>query len=133
MRAPRILLVDDDAMVLRALRRLLLGTRPAWEIDMAESAEAAFTLLDGRSYDVLVTDLHMPGVDGVSLLIRLKLEHASIVRVVHSSHVESLSGEQVRELAHAVLNKPAPPEELVQLLETAVAERRKQVRDSVGS
>src|SRR5882672_6883913 len=86
-RLPRILLVDDDPIVLRALRRLLLGARPGWEIDMAESVEAALSLIDGKAYDVVVTDLHMPVLGGMTLLTRLKSEHPSVMRVIHSSHV----------------------------------------------
>jgi PleD family two-component response regulator len=72
VRLPRILLVDDDPIVLRALRRLLLGGRPGWEIDVAESGDAALSRLESKTYDVVVTDLHMPGLDGVTLLGRLK-------------------------------------------------------------
>jgi DNA-binding NtrC family response regulator len=132
VRAPRILLVDDDPIVLRALRRLLLGGRPGWEIDMAESVEAALVLLEARSYDVVVTDLHMPTVDGVTLLQRLKTEQPTLMRVIHSSHVESLTPEQAQELAHAVLTKPGRPDELVVVLEWAIAQRHKRLRDSVG-
>ena len=132
VRLPRILVVDDDPIVLRALRRLLLGARPGWEIDMAESGEAALSLLESKTYDVVVTDLHMPGFDGVALLGRLKTEHPKVMRVVHSSHVESLTSEQAQELAHAVLTKPGRPDELVVVLEWALAQRRKQLRDSVG-
>jgi two-component system response regulator PilR (NtrC family) len=132
VRLPRILVVDDDPIVLRALRRLLLGARPGWQIDMAESGEAALSLLESKTYDVVVTDLHMPGFDGVGLLGRLKTEHPNVMRVVHSSHVESLTSEQAQDLAHAVLTKPGRPDELVVVLEWALAQRRKQVRDSVG-
>lgn len=132
VRRPRILLVDDDPIVLRALRRLLLGARPGWEIDMGESGEAALVLLESKTYDVVVTDLHMPGVDGVALLGRLKTEQPSVMRVVHSSHVESLTPEQGQELAHAVLTKPGRPDELVVVLEWALVQRRKRLRDSVG-
>lgn len=131
-RAPRVLLVDDDPIVLRALRRLLLGARPGWEIDMAESAEAALVLLDSKTYDVVVTDLHMPVLDGLALLSRLKTEQPSLMRVIHSSHVESLTPDQVQELAHAVLAKPGRPDELVVVLEWAIDQRRRNVRDSVG-
>jgi DNA-binding NtrC family response regulator len=124
--------VDDDPIVLRALRRLLLGARPGWEIDMAESGDAGLSLIDSKTYDVVVTDLHMPGIDGVALLGRLKTEHPNLMRVVHSSHVESLTPEQSQELAHAVLTKPGRPDELVVVLEWALAQRRKQLRDSVG-
>jgi CheY-like chemotaxis protein len=130
-RAPRILLVDDDPIVLRALRRLLLGARPGWEIEMAESAEAAQVLIESKAYDVVVTDLHMPGVDGASFLARLKTEHPAVMRVIHSSHVESLTAEQAQELAHAVLTKPGRSHELVVVLDWAIDQRRR-MRDSVG-
>jgi CheY-like chemotaxis protein len=132
MRLPRVLLVDDDPIVLRALRRLLLGARPGWEIDMAESAEAALVLLETRAYDVVVTDLHMPVLDGITLLRRLKAEQPSLMRVIHSSHVESLTPDETQELAHAVLAKPGRPDELVVVLEWAIDQRRRRVRDSVG-
>ena len=132
VRLPRILLVDDDPIVLRAIRRLLLGGRPGWEIDMAESGEAALMLLESKTYDVVVTDLHMPVIDGVALLGRLKTEQPSVMRVIHSSHVESLTPEQSQDLAHAVLTKPGRPDELLVVLEWAIDQRRKRMRDSVG-
>lgn len=132
VRAPRILVVDDDPIVLRALRRLLQGSRPGWEIDMAESGEAALQLVDSKSYDVVVTDLHMPVLDGLALLTRLKTEQPEVMRVIHSSHVESLTPDQAQELAHAVLAKPGRPDELVAVLEWALDQRRRRLRDSVG-
>jgi two-component system response regulator PilR (NtrC family) len=132
VRLPRILLVDDDPIVLRALRRLLLGARPGWKIDMAESAEAAQLLIEAKTYDVVVTDLHMPVLDGATFLARLKTEHPSVMRVIHSSHVESLTAEQAQDLAHAVLTKPGRSEELVVILEWAIDQGRRRVRDSVG-
>ena len=132
VRLPRILLVDDDPIVLRALRRLLLGARPGWEIDMAESAEAALLLIESKSYDVVVTDLQMPVLGGASLLARLKTEHPSTMRLIHSSHVESLTPEEAQDLAHAVLAKPGRPDELVVVLEWALDQRRRRLRDSVG-
>lgn len=132
LRLPRILLVDDDPIVLRAIRRLLLASRPGWEIDMAESVSAAMLLVETKAYDVAVTDLHMPVLDGLSFLGRLKAEHPTLMRVIHSSHVESLTPEQSQELAHAVLAKPGRPDELVVVLEWAIDQRRRRVRDSVG-
>ena len=99
---------------------------------MAESGEAALMLLESKTYDVVVTDLHMPVLDGVALLGRLKTEQPSVIRVVHSSHVESLTPEQAQDLAHAVLTKPGRPDELVVVLEWALDQRRKRLRDSVG-
>jgi CheY-like chemotaxis protein len=127
-----VLIVDDDPIVLRAVRRLLLGARPGWEIDMAESGDSALLLLEAKTYDVVVTDLHMPVIDGISLLRRLKAEQPSVMRVIHSSHLESLKEGQVEDLVHAVLSKPGRPDELVVVLEWAIDQRRRRTRDSTG-
>jgi CheY-like chemotaxis protein len=132
VRLPRVLLVDDDQTVLRALRRMLLGARPHWQIDMAESPAGAISLLASSSYDVLVTDLHMPGAGGRELLERLKTERPSLIRVIHSSHVESLTQSELEKLAHGVLRKPADPSDLIGMLEWAIDQRRRRKRDSAG-
>lgn len=131
-RRPRILLVDDDPVVLRALKRLLLGARPHWEIDSAESGASALSLLENQTYDVVVTDLHMPPFDGIALLQRLKAEQPNVMRVIHSSHVEPRNDEQTRELADAVLSKPCRADEPVLVLDWALDERRRRLRSSVG-
>jgi len=74
----------------------------------------------------------MPVQDGLALLRRLKTEHPTLMRVIHSSHVESIGPDQARDLAHAVLAKPGRADELVSLLEWAFEERCRRLRDSVG-
>jgi CheY-like chemotaxis protein len=131
-RRPHLLIVDDDPVVLRALRRLLLGARPSWQIDTADSGEAALELIEHNTYDVVATDLHMPGVDGLTLLGRLKTEQPAVRRVIHSSHVESHRGERLQSLAHALLTKPSRPEEVLRVLDWTVDQRRQRLRDSAG-
>jgi DNA-binding NtrC family response regulator len=131
-RRPRILLVDDDPIVLRALKRVLLAARPGWEIETAEGGAAALRCVARNGYDVVVTDLHMPQGSGLMLLERLKTEQPSVMRVVHSSHVESLSAEQAHDLAHAVLRKPGRPDEPVVIIDWALDQRRRRLRDSAS-
>ncbi|OJH37231.1 hybrid sensor histidine kinase/response regulator [Cystobacter ferrugineus] len=70
----RVLLVDDSLADQRAVRRALekdTGTR--WEVELAGSAEEALERLDRPPMpDALVLDFHLPGLDGISLLQRLK-------------------------------------------------------------
>ncbi len=126
------MLVDDDPVVLRALKRLLLAARPGWEINSAESGEAALQLVERDGYDVVVTDLHMPQSGGLALLERLKAEQPGVMRVIHSSHVESIGSEVAQELAHAVLRKPARPDEPVLIIDWALDQRRRRLRDSAN-
>jgi len=130
-RGPRLLLVDDDPVVLRAVRRLLLAAHPRWEIDTVEGVELALKLLEERDHDLVVTDLQMPELDGLALLERLKTERPWVTRVIHSSHVESLAAEAAA-VAHAVIPKPCSSETLLQALEQALDEKQWLVRDSAG-
>ena len=62
----RIMFVDDDASVLAAYQRTF---RNAYAVDVAASAEGALELLaEDGPYAVLVSDMHMPGMDGIQLL-----------------------------------------------------------------
>ena len=70
LRGARILVVDDEEDARDLIRKLLqdAGAR----VDVAASAEAALGLLQGASYDVLISDIGMPGEDGYALLRRLR-------------------------------------------------------------
>jgi DNA-binding NtrC family response regulator len=120
LRRPRILLVDDDPTVLRALWRLLKNSRPDFKINGASSAAQALEALSELSYDAVITDLQMPGGGGQAVLEALAAHHPETARIVHSSQLESLDTAELRELAHAVLAKPASEAELVDTVETAL-------------
>ncbi len=62
----RVLLVDDEQSILNCMRIFL--EKEGYEVDTVQSAERAKTLLDQQAYDVVVTDIMMPGVGGVELL-----------------------------------------------------------------
>jgi len=119
-RPTRILLVDDERMVLRALRRVVLSRHPDWEVLCARSASVALGLLsDHGPIDVMVTDLSMPDVDGIRLLGIVRERYPEVVRVVHSAHIESFVPQLRGDLCHELLGKPAGATELVGTLEMA--------------
>ncbi|MEY2667885.1 MAG: hypothetical protein RJA59_523, partial [Pseudomonadota bacterium] len=64
----RILLVDDDESVVRGLRNVLRQDRRRWTTRIAGGAAAALEELAREPADVVVSDLRMPGVDGVEFL-----------------------------------------------------------------
>jgi EAL domain-containing protein (putative c-di-GMP-specific phosphodiesterase class I) len=63
---PRVLLVDDEAAVLRGMTRLL--TAEGYDVDPCDHAPAAAEKLGDQPYDVIVSDLSMPGMSGLDLL-----------------------------------------------------------------
>ena len=64
-----ILLVDDDIRVVTALQRSL---HKSYQVEIAGSAAEALEAIAGTSYAVVVSDLQMPGMNGIELLRRVK-------------------------------------------------------------
>src|SRR5262244_3842085 len=77
---PRILLVvDDDPDIYPLIQSMLVGTQ--WHADYAAGGEEALARLEARTYDVILSDILMPGMDGLTLLGRLR-ERQSDARIV---------------------------------------------------
>ena len=71
----RILFVDDEPMVLKGLQRTLRKMRNDWEMAFASSSKEALDILEAEPYDVIVSDLRMPDMDGAQLLAEVKSRH----------------------------------------------------------
>jgi two-component system response regulator HydG len=122
---PRILIVDDEPNMCRSLA-ILLGNDGQREIDTARSGEEALAR-DMSTVDVLLCDLSMPGMDGLSVLRRvreLKLEVQVILMTAYSTVQSAV--EAMRLGAHEYLIKPFTNEEVSAAVESAL----KQVRPS---
>jgi HD-like signal output (HDOD) protein/CheY-like chemotaxis protein len=110
--AKRILFVDDEPMVLTGLKRSLRPMRAEWEMVFAEGGEEALTVMDQQTFDIIVTDMRMPGMDGAQLLKEVQKRSPHTLRMV-------LSGQSDRETilrsvnpAHQFVSKPCESEEL---------------------
>jgi len=119
MRCPRILLVDDDPSVIRALWRVLRTHRPEFHINTASGAAQAIEALSELGYDLVLTDWHMPGGGGRVVLDALVSRYPETARVVHSSQVEP-ADTRVRSSAHVVLAKPATDIEILAAVDLAL-------------
>ena len=63
---PRILFVDDEPMILAGLQRMLRNMRSEWDMAFADSGEQALEMLARSPYDVVVSDMRMPGMSGAA-------------------------------------------------------------------
>lgn len=127
LRRPRILLVDDDPDIIRGLWRMLRVCRPDLQINTAGSGSQALAALAELSYDVVITDLQMPGVSGLAVLTALAERHPETVRIVHSSQLESLDTDEIRSLSHVIVAKPTSESQMLEAIElglTRAAGRR---------
>lgn len=115
----RLLFVDDDPNILNALQRMLRPLHATWDMHFAENGEEALKILAIQSFDVVVSDMRMPGMDGNELLSRVKLHYPHIVRIILSGHCDQ--GKIVRSvgLTHQFLAKPCEAELLKQTVARA--------------
>ncbi|MEI7704623.1 MAG: HDOD domain-containing protein [Deltaproteobacteria bacterium] len=108
----RIMLVDDDASVLSGLKNVLRRDRHHWSVRSADGAETALRELAREPADVVVTDMRMPGMDGVELLGHVLVEWPGTARVLLSGWSDMRSITRAGTVAQRYLLKPCDGETL---------------------
>ena len=115
----RILFVDDEPQILAGLQHRLRRQRAKWEMSFVESGEEALRLLVTERFDVIVTDMRMPKMDGAALLRKVQDEHPEVVRIVLSGHSELEASLRAIPVAHQFLTKPCEAGLLENVVERA--------------
>ena len=118
-----VLFIDDDPIVLDSLREVVGFLRPEWRIETAPSGPTALGLLERGPVDVVVSDLRMPGMDGLALLTAVSERYPDTVRLIHSGYVEQDVVMRSAGVVHQYLAKPADSESLVTTLGRALSLR----------
>jgi DNA-binding NtrC family response regulator len=106
----RILFVDDEPMVLRALGNVLRKHKDRWEMTFVNGGDAALAVMAVAPVDLIVTDMRMPGMDGVTLLERVAELYPATKRVILSGQTSAITSPSDLRSAHHVLEKPCPTE-----------------------
>lgn len=124
-RLPSVLFVDDDEQLLRGIRRLM---RRHLDLTTASSAQEALDLLEGGArFDVLVTDMRMPGMSGAELCRRASEIDDRMARVVLSGYQEEGQAEEASAVGvFATLEKPCDRSVLLEVVHAAVARQRRE-------
>jgi DNA-binding NarL/FixJ family response regulator len=118
----RILLVDDHSIVRDGLKRILAATTDLEVAGEAASGEAALALVKANDYDVAMLDMSMPGLSGIDLIKRLKLERPKLRILVLSMHGEQqYAARALKAGAAGYLNKDSASEQLLGALRKVAA------------
>jgi len=127
----RILFVDDEPNVLAGLRRMLRSLRNEWEMEFVSSGPDALTRMQESPFDVIVTDMRMPGIDGDELLADVLNRHPETVRIVLSGQADQQTVQQSIARTHQFLSKPCDPETLKTTVKRACALRERLANESL--
>jgi DNA-binding response OmpR family regulator len=83
----KILLIDDEPDI-RECMRMILGRSGSYEFDQAEDGEEGLTKILSQKYDCVVSDIKMPGLDGVSMLKKIRAAGNSVPIVFMSAFAD---------------------------------------------
>lgn len=125
MKGARILLVDDDPALLTSLSAALRLREPDLTVDRAESAAAALKLVAAADYDAIVTDIKLPGMDGLSLLAELRERIPEVPALLITGHGQhDLAVQALRGGAFDFIQKPIDRDYFLASLNRAVQVRQ---------
>jgi HD-like signal output (HDOD) protein/CheY-like chemotaxis protein len=114
----RILFVDDERNVLDGIRRMMHGDRGHWEMKYAVGGEEALRAFDGGDgFDVIVSDMLMPGVNGVELLQTVRERYPNTARLILSGYAENALAAKAATVAHQLVSKPCVASDLRAVIE----------------
>src|SRR3984893_4684966 len=121
--AKHLLLVEDEAMLRQAIAEQLADR--GYHVEQAEWGEAALAHLADFAFDVIVTDLRLPGIDGAVVVDAAVERYPDIVAIVVTGYGTVKDAvEAIKRGASDFVSKPFQIDELLHVLEAALEQRR---------
>jgi HD-like signal output (HDOD) protein len=117
----RLLFVDDEPNVLEALRDATRARRREWSCTFAPTGQQAVDALQTDPYDVVVSDMRMPVMDGADVLFAVREIQPDTVRIILSGYAESQLVARAAPVAHRFLAKPCDLDELGSVVDRSLA------------
>jgi HD-like signal output (HDOD) protein len=106
----RILFVDDESSWLNQLRDAFRGQESEWEMSFVDGGTAALAAMEQRSYDVIITDMQMPGMTGAQLLNEVGRRQPKTVRFILADSTDKDLVMKCVLGSHQFLTKPCEPD-----------------------
>lgn len=131
---PRVLIIDDEVPILNGIK-LNLGR--AFDLTLANGGEEALKAVEEEEpYEVVVSDMRMPGMTGVEVLAKIKSIHPTIQTILLTGHADfEFGGSQALQSGQLfrILSKPCPPNKLKEAIEAAVRAKARKDAESESS
>ncbi len=131
MEKKQILFVDDEPMVLEAMRRMLRDKRNEWEMGFAASGQEALEFLSKGKFDMLISDMRMPGMNGAQLLNEVRNRFPGVIRIILSGQTDQEAVMKLVLPAHQYLSKPCDPETIKLTIERELQLNELLTNDSI--
>ena len=121
----RVLIVDDDTALLQALPQAIALRMQQVQVDTSDSAPDALQMVQQHEYDAIVSDIKMPGMDGIALIEQLQVCCPDIPTLLITGHGErDLAIQALRVGAYDFIQKPIDRDYFITSLKRAVQTRQ---------
>ena len=131
---PRVLIIDDEVPILNGIK-LNLGR--TFDLTLASGGEEALKAVEEEeAFEVVVSDMRMPGMTGVEVLAKIKSMHPTIQTILLTGHADfEFGGSQALQSGQLfrILSKPCPPNKLKEAIEAAVRAKARKDAESESS
>jgi DNA-binding NtrC family response regulator len=118
--AERLLIIEDEDTLCESLKRVFV--REGYEVDIAGSAEAALELLKEKAYDLIITDIILPGISGIELLSRYKEQNPEQKVIIMTAYASlETAVEALKAGACDFIIKPLMHDEMKRTVKKALA------------
>jgi len=115
----QILFVDDQPNILAGIRRMLHKMRDEWNMEFCESGKEALALMEKQPFDLVVSDMMMPEMNGAQLLKKVRELYPGTVRFILSGHSDRELILQSVGYAHQYIAKPCDADKLKNYLNSS--------------
>lgn len=117
--AERLLIVEDEETLCESLKRVL--TKDGYTVDTVDNAEAAVAIFEEGFYDLIITDIILPGITGIELLKRIKERLPDQIVIIMTAYASlETAVEALRSGAYDYVVKPVMHEEIKQIVKNAL-------------
>lgn len=129
----RVLFVDDEMFLLQALQRMLRPMCLEWEMVFCQTGAVALEAFAVKPFDVVVTDMKMPGMDGATLLRAVARLNPNTVRIGISGQTDPRQIPGCVDITHQFLTKPCAAADLVATVERTCNKEWASTNEALGA
>ncbi len=120
---PKILLIEDDVAIVSSLQEILIAD--GYAVTLAQRGDEGLALAQNNSFDVVITDLKLPGLNGLELIRQLHANKPRLPLILMTAHGTTETAIEATKFgAYDYLLKPFEMNELLELVDTAVTSSR---------
>jgi DNA-binding NtrC family response regulator len=126
--AKSILIVEDEETLRESIKRIF--TKEGYSVDGAESAEQGMLLLETNVYDVIISDIILPGMDGIEMLMKVREQIPDQIVIIITAYASlDTSVKALRAGAYDYIMKPIIHEEIKQIVRNALRQKSLQAEN----